>query len=297
MFDERVLKRFRHLSLVARRLGARSLLFAPPAKLPGGGTEPTGLRDYAPGDDYRHVDWTLCARRDELMTRVFEGDEDRHAYVLLDCSASMALGSPAKFRLARQIAAVLAYTAVGRRDRVAVATFADGLVGMAGPVRHPGRLPALLRFLGELEPQGERTDLMRAAEAFVRRYQRHGPVAVLSDLYAPDGFRGALDLLRCHGYEPRLVEIYDPREDRPGLLGDVELVDVESGTTRRVTVTQRAAARYAELLGEFRRSVRDYCSKHAVRHLRIASDAPEDGVLLAVLGGRVSTSCSPAGVP
>jgi len=297
MFDERVLRRFRHLSLVARRLGARSLLFAPPAKLPGGGTEPTGLRDYAPGDDYRHVDWTLCARRDELLTRVFEGDEDRHAYVLLDCSPSMALGSPPKFQLARQIAAVLAYAAVGRRDRVGLVAFADGMAGMAGPVRHPGRLPALLRFLGELQPGGQRTDLMRTAEAFVRRYQRHGPVAVLSDLYAPDGFRGAMDLLRYHGYEPRLVEVYDPREERPGLLGDLELVDVESGAARRVTVTQRAADRYAELLGEFRRSARDYCAKHAIRHLRIACDTPEDDVLLAVLGGRIPLSCSPPEVP
>jgi len=297
MFDERVLKRFRHLSLVARRPGARSLLYAPPAKLPGGGTEPTGLRDYAPGDDYRHVDWRLCARRDELLTKIFEGDVDRHAYVLLDCSASMALGTPPKFHIARQIAAALAYAALSRRDRVGLAAFADGLVGMAGPVRHPGRLPALLRLLGELRPQGKRTDLMRAVEAFVRRYQRHGPVAVLSDLYAPGGFQGALDLLRSRGYQPRLVEIHDPREDDPGLLGDVELVDVESGTAQRVTVTQRAASRYAELMGEFRQSVREYCAKHAIRHLRVATDAPEDDVLLAVLGGRVPSSCSPAGVP
>jgi len=297
VLDHGLLRRFRHLSLVARRLGARSLLFAPRVKLPGGGTEPTGLRDYAPGDDYRHVDWTLCARRDELLTKVFEGDEDRHAYVLLDCSPSMALGSPSKFQLAGQIAAVLAYAAVSRRDRVGLVAFADGMVGMAGPVRHPGRLPALLRFLGELRPRGRRTDLLRTAEAFVRRYQRHGPVAVLSDLYAPDGFRGALDLLRCHGYEPRLVEIYDPREDASGLFGDVELIDVESGATRRVTVTQRAAARYVELLREFRRSVRDYCAKHAIRHLRVACNTPEDDVLLAVLGGRVPSSCSPSGVP
>jgi hypothetical protein len=138
---------------------------------------------------------------------------------------------------------------------------------------------------------------MRTAEAFVRRYQRHGPVAVLSDLYAPSGFQGALDLLRCHGYEPRLVEICDPREDAPGLLGDLELVDVESRDARRVTVTQRAAARYLELLGEFRQSVHDYCSKHAIRHLRIACDTPEDDVLLAVLGGRTPSSRSPLGVP
>jgi uncharacterized protein (DUF58 family) len=286
MFDERVLKRFRNLSLRARHVGGRSLLAAPRAKLPGGGTEPTGLRDYAPGDDFRHVDWTLCARRDELLTKVFEGDEDRHVYVLLDCSASMGLGTPAKFRLARQIAALLACVAVTNLQRVSLVAFADGVIGAAGPVRHPGGLPGLLRFLGELRPDGERTDLGATAAAFVRRYQRRGPVVVISDLFAGDGFQRAFDVLHSHGYEPRLVEMVDPRDAVPELLGDVELVDVEEGWSQRVTVTRRAAARYVELLAAFRESVRECCSRRAMPHLQIACDTPEDDVLLTVLGGR-----------
>ncbi len=122
------------------------------------------------------------------------------------------------------------------------------------------------------------------AESFVRRYQRHGPVVVISDLYDRRGFRHALDVLRCRGYEPRVVQIHDPREAEPEFLGDVELFDVEAETARQVTVTERAVRRYRELFARFRRSVRDYCARYAIDCLQIASDAPENEVLSKVLG-------------
>jgi len=284
--DFELLKRFHYLSLVARRAGGSSLVSGPRRKLPGGGTEVTGVRDYAPGDDYRHIDWTWCARRDELLTRTFEGDEDRHVYVLLDCSSSMGLGRPPKFQLARRIAAVLGYAALTNLDRLSVAAFSDGIVAETPPLRHLSRTARLLRFLNQLAPQGTTTDLARTAEGLVRRYQRHGPVVVISDLYDPSGFQRGLNVLRHGGYEPRLVHVHDPREARFDLLGDLELFDVESQIGQRVTVTEKAIQRYAELLGEFHRSVEAYCARHGVRRVRVAGDAPEDHVLLTVLGAK-----------
>ena len=58
VLDASLLRRFEYLSLLARRSGDRSLAAGAHGTTPGGGTEVTGLRDYAPGDDYRHVDWT-----------------------------------------------------------------------------------------------------------------------------------------------------------------------------------------------------------------------------------------------
>ena len=287
MFDSELLKRFEYLSLVARRSGGRSLVARPRKKLPGGGTEVSALRDYAPGDDFRYVDWTWCARRDELLTKTFEGDEDRRVYVLLDCSPSMGLGRPAKFQLARQIAAVLGYAALANLDCLSVMAFAGRVVAHQPPIRHRGRFAELLRFLNRLPLQGTQTDLARAAESFVRGCRRQGPVVVISDLYDRNGFQRGFDVLRYHGYEPRLVQIHETREIEPGLLGDLELVDVETGTGRRVTVTQRAAGRYKTLVAEFRDSVRSYCAKHGIACMQIASDAPEEAVLLEVLGGRI----------
>ncbi|NQU23615.1 MAG: DUF58 domain-containing protein [Candidatus Nealsonbacteria bacterium] len=283
MFDPELLKRFRYLCWTAQRARGRGLL-APRETRWSAGTAAIGLRDYAPGDDYRQIDWTVCARRDELLTRVVATDVDRDVYVLLDCSRSMGTGRPAKFQLARRIAAVLGYAALTEGARLNVVAFADGIVAELPAVRHENRVPKLLRFLDQLELQGERTDLTRAADVFVRRCQRHGPTVVIGDLLDPDGFQRGFDVLRGRGYDVRLVQIHDPHEADPQLLGDVELVDVEARTGRRATVTERAVQRYRALYAEFQTSVGRYCSRHGITRVPVACDATEEAVLLGVLG-------------
>ena len=86
LFDSQSLNRLRHVWLATRQAGG-GILAGPRARLPAGGTEITGHRDYSPGDDYRQVDWSLCARHDELRVKQYEGEADRPVYLLLDCSA------------------------------------------------------------------------------------------------------------------------------------------------------------------------------------------------------------------
>jgi uncharacterized protein (DUF58 family) len=281
-----LLTRLHYLALVSRRMGGSPLLAAPRKKLPGGGTELTGYRDYAPGDDWRQIHWTWCARRDELLVKLFEGDADRHVYLLLDGSPSMGFGRPPKLDLARRIAAALGYAALADLQRLGAAVFAQGLLADLPPLRYVARFGRLLEFLDGLRPAGARTDLARSAEAFIRRFPRPGPLVVLSDLYDPDGFHRGLDLLRYAGYEPRLVHLVDPADARTSLLGDMELADAESQVVREVTVTERAARRYRSLVADFHARVGQYCRRHGMVWMRFACDAAEDDVLLRVLGAR-----------
>jgi uncharacterized protein (DUF58 family) len=281
-----LLTRLRYLSLVSRRMGGSPLLAAARRKLPGGGTEVTGCRDYAAGDDWRQIDWTWCARRDELLVKVFEGDVDRHVYLLLDSSPSMGFGRPSKLHLARRIAAALGYVSLVNLDRLGVAAFAHTLLAGLPPLGHVSRFGRLLEFLEGLVPQGARTDLARSAEVFVRRYPRPGPVVVLSDLYDPGGFQRGLDLLRHAGYEPRLVHLIDPADTETDFLGDMEIADVESQAAQQVTVTERTVRRYRALVAEFRAGVGDYARRHGLACMRFACDAAEDDVLLQALGAR-----------
>ena len=77
-------------------------------------------------------------------------------------------------------------------------------------------------------------------------FVRSGPEAVktlISDMYDAAGFSGGLDVLRYHGYQPRVVHIYDPADTEPTLLGDMELVDVETNAGRQETITERRLRR------------------------------------------------------
>jgi uncharacterized protein (DUF58 family) len=285
LLDSESLKKLPFLSLVARQLGG-GILARPRSRLPAGGTELSGHRDYAPGDDLRHVDWNVCARHDELRVRLFQGEADCPVDLLLDCSRSMAAGNPSKFDVARRIVAALAYVALADLEPVGVSAFSDRIVADFGRRRNKASILELVRFIEKLVPAEETTDLASVARAVAGRGRRRGLLVVISDFYDPGGFEAGLDVLRRRGCRPRVVHLYDPREAEPDVLGDSELVDVESGAAWRLTVTEKHLARYRELFAEHHDSVRRYCAGHALGYVRVPLDLAQDELLLRVIGAR-----------
>jgi uncharacterized protein (DUF58 family) len=283
LFNSQFLTRLRLVALAARRVDGG--LAAPSVShLPAGGTEVTGYRDYAAGDDVRQVDWNVCARHDELMVKQYRGEADHHFYVLLDASASMRAGTPAKFDVARWSAAALCYVALTGLARASIVVFSDRVVTQSGSVRGRWRAPGLLRFLEELSAREESTDLARAAEAFVARPQRRGPAVVVSDFYDPRGFQAGMDVLRRGGYQARMVQIQHPDEAAPDVLGDAELVDAESPGKWQLTVTERLVERYLRLFDAHQRGVRRYAAKYSLPFARIDCNLGMDQVLLKAVG-------------
>jgi len=58
-----------------------------------------GLRDYRPGDDVRAMHWRAIARRNELVVKEYEHQQDRRVWILLDLSAVSHVGRGAEHTL------------------------------------------------------------------------------------------------------------------------------------------------------------------------------------------------------
>src|SRR3954462_14050954 len=157
LFDSEFLKKLEYLSLVSRRVFRGQILAQRRTMQLGGGIEFADHRDYAPGDDFRYTDWNFFARHDELLLKRFQEEEDLHVYFLIDCSKSMAFGTPSKFDLARQGAAALAYIALADLDRVAVVAFSGEIVANFPLTRGKARILSLLKFLEGLATQATPT--------------------------------------------------------------------------------------------------------------------------------------------
>ena len=70
----------------------------------GVGVQHFDHRDYAPGDEVRHIDWRQTARRRHPVVRRFESESVSDWTIVLDASSSMAVNDAAKWRGAvRQI--------------------------------------------------------------------------------------------------------------------------------------------------------------------------------------------------
>lgn len=283
LFDSNFLQKLEYLSLVSRRVFRGELLAQKRTKQLGGGIEFADHREYAPGDDFRHVDWNLYARHGELLLKRFQEEQDLHVYVLLDCSRSMSIGSPSKFDLARRIAAALAYIALADLDRVAIVAFANGVVADFPLTRGKARVLSLLEFLEQQTATGEATNLSDLVTAFVHRTQRPGLAIVVSDFFDPQGYQSAIDKLRHHQFEPRLIQVHDATEADPQLLGDVELLDVESNELRKLTVTERNLAQYRQAFADFIASIRTYCGRYGLHETIARTDEPFDELILGMM--------------
>jgi uncharacterized protein (DUF58 family) len=283
LFGSDFLKKLEYLSIVSRRVFRGSLLAQRRTMQFGSGIEFADHREYSAGDDLRYLDWNVYARHGELLLKRFQEEEDLHVYFLLDCSVSMGFGTPAKFDLARQLTAALAYIALADMDRISICAFADRVMTDFPLTRGKARILPLLGFLENLELAGSDTDLTMAAQEFARRKQRTGLVVLVSDLFSPSGFETGLDLLRHRRYEPHVIQLHDPKEARPDFLGDIELYDVENLSARKVTVTEKNLRTYRRLFDEHQQAVGTYCRNYSMGCTQATTEAKFDDLVLRMM--------------
>ena len=212
----------------------------------GVGSELWQVRAYEPGDDVRRMEWNVTARTGQPHVRVELAERVLVTWLVLDASASMAFGTGdrRKADIAEGVAIAVGYAATRRGNRLGTIAFGDEAV-VERPRQGRRALLETLRLLREL-PAGGNGSLRSALELADRVATQRSLVIVVSD------FRGPLDwrppLLRLAGRHTVLAaEIRDPREQELADVGELRLVDPESGRQLRVdTGDAKLRRRFAE---------------------------------------------------
>jgi len=209
----------------------------------GTGTDLVGLREYTEGDDARHIDWNVTARLNEPQLRVFTEDRELTVWLVLDRSASMAVGAPGRGKddVLSELALVLARLFGRGGNRVGALLYDTGL-NKTGAVRivppGTGRRHAL-RIGAELArtadagrhdhgQHGSTTDLAAMLDAVSKLARRRALVVVISDFIgAGDWGRSLLRLSLRH--EVVALRVVDAADDELPNVGLVVVEDAETG--------------------------------------------------------------------
>ena len=112
-------------------------------------------RQYMPGDNIRDIDWKVYAKRDRFYIKQYEEETNLKAYLLLDCSRSMAYRSGSrvmKLDYARLLAAALSYMMLRQRDAVGMVAFDAKIRRYVPPRSKYGHLHVLLTEIAAHEP-------------------------------------------------------------------------------------------------------------------------------------------------
>ncbi len=289
LFDTEYLKKLEYLELIARRLVFGRQQAQRLSVRKGASIEFKDYREYSPGDDPRTVDWSVYARLGEVVVKLYRQEEELDLWVLLDSSGSMRFGEPDKFDQARRITGALAYIGMSNMDSASVLPFAGGLQGGRIRLRGRGQVFRLLKYLGQLNANGE-TNLHETARAFVARVRRPGLVAIISDFYGLEQCQRAIDVLRFYGHEVYVIHVASPWELDPPIRGEYRLVDSESSDHADIVVTDGMLKRYRRKHDEFSEALRGYCMKNSIGSSLARTDVAFDEFLTSVLrhGGLVA---------
>jgi len=283
LLDPEFLQRLERLQLVARRAFAGQLKGERRSTRRGTSVEFADYRNYVLGDDLRFIDWNTYARLERLFLRLFVEEEDLHVYVLLDGSASMAFGSPAKFDYGRRIAAALGYLGLCGYDRVGAAILGERVREHLHPLRGRAAVRRFFRFLTDARTEGG-THLARAVEQWAMGPRRTGIALLVSDFLDPH-WEGGVRALALRRYQLAAIHVLDRSEIDPPLAGDLKLIDCETSEPRDVSISGTLLRQYRQAVEQFCRQIEATCRRYGGDYLRVTTDVPFEEVILRWLRG------------
>jgi uncharacterized protein (DUF58 family) len=282
VFDDEFLRKLEQLELLARKIFRGLLRGEHTTSRRGRGLEFSDFRHYRPGDDFRHIDWNIYSRLDQLFLKLHASEDDVTLHLILDASASMGFGEPSKFDHARRLAAALAYIALHHLDRVGVSTFSEGLGAALPPIKARHHMARLLTFLGEL-PCAGLTRFDSALRAFATRTRNPGLVILISDLLGAGNIQDGIEALRHGGHDVVVIQLLAESEIDPPLDGALRIVDAETGDELEVTVDEDLRRRYQHRLERHLQDVERSCRQRSVEYLRASTAIAFEDVVLKYL--------------
>lgn len=299
-----LLGRLDRLDLLSRKVFSGRLPGERRSRRRGRSVEFDDFRPYVAGDDLRHIDWNVLARLERLVIKIFREEEDLAIYLVVDASPSMDAGEPSKIVFAHRIAMALAYVGLVNRARVVCASYGAEGVRMLRPVRGRRSLELVSEFMVESVRGGSRgvadargrggADFVRAMRTVARSRSGRGVVVLLSDLLVPleDAGQGLSYLAASAGFETYALQTLAPGEIHPekqvekGVVGDLRLMDVETGRAAEVTISGALLKRYRQNFEAHQEGLARLCAARSILHTMVPSDTPVDELVLRSLRTR-----------
>ncbi|MEY2774444.1 MAG: hypothetical protein RLZZ275_791 [Bacteroidota bacterium] len=282
-----LISRVRRVELKTRGLSDRIFSGEYHSAFKGRGMAFSENREYMHGDEIRTIDWNVTARMGHPYVKVFEEERELTVFLVLDVSASQGTGSRGKSRreLVTELAAVLAFSAMGNNDKVGAILFSDRIERFIPPKKGRSHVLRIIRELIEFTPTGRQTRMADALDHFVRAMKKRTICFLVSD-FRDVGFEDALRRA-ARRHDLVALRIEDPLDRRLPEVGWTQVQDPETGestwlNTSRPQVRQRyAAAEHAREEG-----LRALFARSGVDAATLLTDAPYVEPLLRLFDRR-----------
>jgi uncharacterized protein (DUF58 family) len=243
----------------------------------GSGLEFTDLREYQYGDDVRTIDWNVSAKGHGTFVKIFREEKEQTIFFVVDVSGSQQVGDStrAKIDTAKEVAGVLALSAIEEASNVGMLCFSDQKEKYLRADRGMRHGYKLLTELYRLKPQSVKTDLTECILLILNVLKRRSVVIFISDFIDQNYQHNLKALARKHDLV--LVHLLDQRETQLPRLGIIPVLDPETRQTVWVNTSSVVFRRkLRESFAERQQELQQFAQQYDANYLAI--DSKEDYV-------------------
>jgi uncharacterized protein (DUF58 family) len=262
-------------------------------------------REYVPGDEIKHLDWTALARTDRYYVKQYEQETNLRATICLDASASMNYAggaapktgagmsipgfsrvakkiapSPAtgttKFQYAATLAASLAYLLANQQDYVGLTVFDTDIRLDIPQSTGPTHLDQIFKQLETVTPS-KQTNIADTLHHLANKIPRRGLVILISDLLDdPEKIRLALQHLKQARHQMIVLQTLD-RTELDFTVGNrpITFHDMEDNSRLQIDPNQ-IREDYKREMQNFLAQIKRHCNQFSINHLLTPTDIPWD---------------------
>ena len=199
----------------------------------GSGMEFEEVRDYAPGDDVKSIDWKVSARLGRPFIKRYREERELIIMLLVDLSASGRFGTRdnSKQEVAAETAAILAFNAIRNNDKVGAVLFTDEVERYIPPQKGSGHVWRVIKEVFAYQPRHTGTNISEAVGFLGRVCRKRSTAFVISDFILPAGVAVVDRQMRSTARKHELINVLvsDPGEFVLPAGGIVRVRDLETG--------------------------------------------------------------------
>ena len=199
----------------------------------GAGMEFEEVREYAPGDDVKSIDWKVSARLGRPFIKRYREERELVVMLLVDLSASVQFGTQenSKQEIAAETAAILAFNAIRNNDKVGAILFTDEVEHYIPPQKGSGHVWRVIKEIFDHRPRHTGTNISEAVGYLGRVCRKRSVAFVISDFIVPGGKDVVDRQMRSTGRKHELINILisDPGDFVLPPGGLITVRDLESG--------------------------------------------------------------------
>lgn len=270
-----ILKRVRQIEIKTRGLSNHIFAGEYHSAFKGRGMSFSEVREYAPGDDVKFIDWNVTARFSHPFVKVFEEERELIMMLLVDVSGSSLFGTSKRLKreLITEVSAVLSFSAATNNDKVGVIFFSDKVEKFIPPKKGRSHILRIIRELIALEPEQKAGTNIKAALEYLNQVQKKKSITFLMSDFISEPYEQQLQLA-ARKHDLVGIQIYDKHDRELPQAGLVQLMDAESGIMQWVDTDDKAVrAQYANSFDQHQKYCIQAFRKSGAQLLDIRTDA------------------------